>query len=114
MLHSGTVRPDERGLITNPLGLAAVRLTPAISRGGRQARVAHHLSPGGARRRLRGVVSAHLEADHRPSACGPVRMTTELPLTPRASTKIVRGTLCPPTLALPSTKPAIFICSVPR
>ena len=27
MLHLGIVRPDERGLITNPLGLAAVRLT---------------------------------------------------------------------------------------
>jgi len=27
MLHFGIVRPDERGLITNPLGLAAVRLT---------------------------------------------------------------------------------------
>jgi hypothetical protein len=26
MLHFGIVRPDERGLITNPLGLAAVRL----------------------------------------------------------------------------------------
>src|SRR6266540_1703263 len=27
MLHFGIGRPDERGLITNPLGLAAVRLT---------------------------------------------------------------------------------------
>jgi hypothetical protein len=27
MLHLGIVRPDERGLITNPLGLAAVRPT---------------------------------------------------------------------------------------
>ena len=27
MLHLGIVRPDERGLITNPLGLAALRLT---------------------------------------------------------------------------------------
>jgi hypothetical protein len=27
MLHLGMVRPDERGLITNPLGLAAVCLT---------------------------------------------------------------------------------------
>jgi hypothetical protein len=27
MLHLGMVRPDEQGLITNPLGLAAVRLT---------------------------------------------------------------------------------------
>jgi len=27
MLPLGIVRPDERGLITNPLGLAAVRLT---------------------------------------------------------------------------------------
>ena len=27
MLHLGIVRPDERDLITNPLGLAAVRLT---------------------------------------------------------------------------------------
>jgi len=37
MLHFGIVRPDERGLITNPLGLAAVRLTVAVSgRGVRQ------------------------------------------------------------------------------
>jgi hypothetical protein len=27
MLHLEIVRPDERGLITNPLGLAAVYLT---------------------------------------------------------------------------------------
>ena len=64
-------------------------LTLAITRGGRQISVALHLFPDGARRRLRGVVSAHLEADHRPSACGPVRRTTEFPLTPRASTKMV-------------------------
>jgi hypothetical protein len=31
MLHLGIVRPDERGLITNPLGLAAVRLRPRPS-----------------------------------------------------------------------------------
>jgi hypothetical protein len=33
MLHFGIGRPDERGLITNPLGLAAVRLTLSLPRG---------------------------------------------------------------------------------
>ncbi|SRR6266545_7973227 len=35
MLHLGIVQPDERGLITSPLGLAAVRLTTKLTCRGR-------------------------------------------------------------------------------
>jgi hypothetical protein len=56
MLHFGIVRPDERGLITNPLGLTAVRLI-GIGRGLAAPLLPHHLAYGSRTKAVRQIQS---------------------------------------------------------